>query len=221
MKPGGRIALVAFDLDGTLVDDTVYVWQTLHDHFRTDPAERDRVRRDHYAGRITYEQWFEHDMRTLMAAGADRKTMNEALGSMRLMDGSIETLETLRAAGIKTAVVSGSLDIVLRKFFPDGCFDDVLVSRVEFDVHGKVCGWQATPYDLERKSDGLRLIAGRMGIPIERCAFVGDNKNDVAVARAAGYAISFNSKSPELDAVCDVVVRSRDLRDALRYLLVS
>ena len=28
--------LVCFDLDGTLVDNTIFIWQTLHEYFQTD-----------------------------------------------------------------------------------------------------------------------------------------------------------------------------------------
>ena len=70
-----RFPLVCFDLDGTLVDDTVYIWSTLHEHFRTDAARRARAREDFYAGRISYTSWFQNDLELLDEAGARRATM--------------------------------------------------------------------------------------------------------------------------------------------------
>ena len=39
-----RYRLACFDLDGTLVDDTIFIWQTLHDHFGSDATRRRHAR---------------------------------------------------------------------------------------------------------------------------------------------------------------------------------
>jgi phosphoserine phosphatase len=62
------------------------------------------------------------------------------------------------------------------------------------------------------------MIAAREGVPLARCAFVGDHGNDVAAARAAGLAIAFNPKSRDLEDAAHVVLRSRDLRAILEHL---
>ena len=59
----------------------------------------------------------------------------------------------------------------------------------------------------------------REGIPLERCAFVGDSSNDVWIARAAGLAIALNPRSEELERVAGSIVRSDDLRDILPVIL--
>jgi phosphoserine phosphatase len=64
----------------------------------------------------------------------------------------------------------------------------------------------------------LRLIAARENVSLARCAFVGDHLNDLAAARAAGLAIAFNPKSPELEAAAQVVLRGPDLRVILEHL---
>src|SRR5207247_1334482 len=84
---------------------------------------------------------------------------------------------------------------------------------------GRMAGWAATPFDMEGKARALREIAGREGIPLARCAFVGDHTNDVAAAREAGFAIAFNPKSEEIEAASDVVVRGGDLRAVVPHLI--
>ena len=54
--------LICFDLDGTLVDDTVYIWKTLHDAFDVPEDLRRRHYEEYMNGRITYAQWFETDL---------------------------------------------------------------------------------------------------------------------------------------------------------------
>lgn len=214
-------ALVAFDVDGTLVDDTVFVWETLHTHFGTDPVERADVAAAFFARRITYADWFEHDIRVLLARGADRASILGAISDMRPMAGAHETLRALSDTGAILAVISGSLDFVVETVFPEHPFADVLINHVEFDDAGRLVAWRPTPFDMNAKADGLRWLAAKYGIPLERCAFVGDHFNDVDVVRAAGLGIAFNCKSDALRAVADVCVPSRDLRDVLPYLVPS
>ncbi len=35
-----KYKLVCFDLDGTIVDDTIFIWQTIHNHLKTDKKRR-------------------------------------------------------------------------------------------------------------------------------------------------------------------------------------
>ena len=211
--------LVAFDVDGTLVDDTVFIWETLHDFFETDPDSRDRAFHAYMDGKWPYERWFEHDMELLTKAGANRSSMLEAISGMRLTTGALETLTALRNAGVRLAIISGSLDIVVEKFDLASYFDDIFLNRIWFDDDGSLVRWQATPYDVCDKATGLRHLTDKYGIPISRTAFIGDNFNDVQVAGVAGFSMAINCKSDDLAQVVDVVLQESDLRATLPWLL--
>ena len=211
--------LVAFDVDGTLVDDTVFIWETLHRHFATDPLARRAAREAYMEGQITYDEWFEHDMEALIGAGANRSRLQEALSHMRPMKGAQETLDRLVEAGVRLVVISGSLDIVIDRLFPSHPFSDVLISHIDFDEDGEIRSWRPTRFDMADKAAGLRHLARRYRTDVSRCAFVGDNFNDIEVVREAGLGIAFNCKSDQLAAEADVHVVSSDLRDVLPHLL--
>jgi len=210
-----RYPLVCFDLDGTLVDDTIYIWKTLHEHFATDAAARKKAHDDYFAGGISYREWFDCDLDLLGAAGATRDGILEVLGALRTMPGARETLRTLRERGHRLAVISGSLDIVVDHLFVDFAFDHVLINEIRFDGEGRIAGGTPTPYDLAGKAEGLRELCRREGISTSQAAFAGDNVNDLWIAREAGLSIAFNCKSDELREVCDVEVREKDLRGVL------
>lgn len=212
-------ALIAFDVDGTLIDDTIFVWKTLHDHFATDREARARAKDDFFAGRISYQRWFEHDIELLLARGANRARMIEAISAMRPMDGAHEALAALVDAEVTLAVISGSLSFVLDHVFPEHPITDVLINHVGFDEAGEIVSWRHTDYDMAHKADGLRMLAEKHGVPLERCAFVGDHFNDVEAVQLAGLGVAFNCKSDDLAAAADVVVDSSDLRDLLPLLL--
>ena len=133
-----KYPLVCFDVDGTLVDDTIFIWKTLHDHFATDPALRQKAHDDFFAKRITYADWFHTDLELLRAAGATLPRFREVLDMLRPMRGAREALLDLHARGHVLAIVSGSLDVVVAPLFAAIPFRHVLLNRIEFDAAGRI-----------------------------------------------------------------------------------
>ena len=216
-----RYDLVCFDVDGTLVThpEEKTVWEILNVRFvGTDRLNEERYRM-YRSGEISYPEWVALDIGDWLRAGATRDEIVRQIGALRLVGGARATLAALKDAGCKLAVISGTLDICLDTLFPDHPFDEVYTNRILFDENGGISGWEATPFDMDGKARALREIAAREGIPLERCAFVGDHRNDVAAAREAGFAIAFNPKSAEIEAASSVVVRGDDLGRLLPYLL--
>jgi len=215
------LQLVCFDVDGTLVDGLEFIWKLLHEHFHTDAVRRQHAYDAFFAGQITYNEWAHHDLILLRERGATLPKMKEAMGELHLMTGGREVLRILKQRGIKMAVISGSLDIALEHVLPDyrDWFDDVFINRFDFDDQGNLVHIEPTPFDVHHKATAIRRLAERERIPIDSIGFVGDNYNDVEAARAAGYSVAFNCRSPELEEACDAVVPGTDLREILPLLL--
>ena len=216
-----RFDLVAFDVDGTLVHhaEGKTVWEILNRRF-TGSDDQNIARWDLYKrGKLSYAEWVTLDIDSWRSAGATRDDIVASFGELSLVDGARDTLVELKSRGARLAVISGTLDLLLDTLFPDHPFDEVYTNRVVFDADGLISHWHATPFDMDGKGIALRSIALREDIPLSRCAFVGDHANDLAAARLAGFSIAFNPKSAELEAAASAVVRSRDLRDILGYLL--
>jgi phosphoserine phosphatase len=216
-----KFDLVAFDVDGTLVHhaEDKTVWEVVNRSF-TGSDDQNALRWDLYrSGKLSYAEWVALDIRSWRDAGATREAITGCFGALTLVEGARETLHELKARGVRLAVISGTLDLLLDSLFPDHPFDEVYTNRIVFDADGRIAHWHATPFDMEGKGVALRSIALREDIPLARCAFVGDHANDVAAAQLAGCSIAFNPKSAELEAVASAVVRSRDLRDILPHLV--
>lgn len=210
--------LVCFDLDGTLVDDTIYIWKTLHEGFHTNPTERQRAYDDFFANRISYKEWFEHDLKLLRESNASKDRIIEMLDSLTVMNGALETLHQLQQRGHKLAIISGSLDLVISHLFPDFSFDHVLINQIQFDDAGQISGGIHTPYDVQAKADGLVELCQRENISTDQAAFIGDNENDLWIAQKAGLSIAFNSKSESLSEICDGNIATKDLTKILSII---
>jgi len=145
----------------------------------------------------------------------------KALDENSLISGASEVLNELKSRGLKLAVISGSLSIVLERFIPDykKLFDDIYLSWIEFDDAGFISKAKPTEYDMEGKAEALRIIAGKEGIPLSECVFVGDYVNDMMVMQEAGLSIAFNCGHDEVKRIADVVVEKKDLREILRFII--
>jgi phosphoserine phosphatase len=208
------IALIAFDVDGTLVDhpEGKVIWELLNRRFAGDDSINVSRYLDYKAGRITYSRWVELDVGGWIEGGATREGILDEVYRLRPILGAVEVLHELKARGYRLAVISGTLDVVLDVHFPEHPFDEVYTNHLHFDEEGRLSGWRATPFDMDGKAHALEQLAARWDLPLSRCAFVGDNVNDLGIARIAGYTVAFNPKTPELEALAHCVVRGGSLR---------
>ncbi len=216
-----KYRLVCFDVDGTLIDNVTFSWQVFHDYFQTDKHRREDARKKFFNGEITYKQWAEHDINLWRERNAKKADFLKAMNGLKLMNGAIETLTALKKRGIKLAVISGSLNIILEKFIPN-CnefFDDVFLSRIYFDKNGSITKVEATEFDMDAKALALKKIAERERISLKECVFVGDYLNDIKIMQEAGLGIAFNCRHDELKRVADIVIDKKDLREILKHIL--
>ena len=216
-----KYKLVCFDVDGTLIDNVTFSWQVFHDYFQTDRHRREDAKNKFFNGQISYVQWAEHDINLWKEKNAKKEDFFKAISHLKLMNGAIETLNELKKSGLKLAIVSGSLNILLEKFIPnyDEFFDYVFLSRIYFDENGSINKVEATEFDMDAKALALKKIAEREKISLKECVFIGDYLNDIKIIKEAGLGIAFNCKHDELKKAADVVVDKKDLRETLKYIL--
>ncbi|MFC1690894.1 HAD family hydrolase [Nanoarchaeota archaeon] len=217
-----KYKLICFDLDGTIIDETIFIWQTLHDELGTDPVVRKKAAEDYYAGRITYAEWAEHDIKMWKEQSATKEKLLHAIRKLKLMKGARETLEELKQRkkhGLKIALISGSLDFALEYVLPDykEIFDDIYINKVVFNDDGTINKIIPTAHDHVHKATALKEICEKENISIEESIFVGDHENDIYIAETAGFSIAFNCKSDKLAQISDVVIEKKDLREILPY----
>jgi phosphoglycolate phosphatase len=190
-----RFDLLAFDLDGTLVDSVSEIADAVNDvlhQLSLQPVTDDQVARWVGNGTAT----------TLLRALACRRGVGEATLAnseellaaralfprcyerhcgtrSRLYSGVIEALETFRGAGLAMSLVTNKEHrytlALLHAHGLDPFFDPVISG----DSLSRCKPWP----------DGLQACMERYGVPPSRTLFVGDSAIDVAAARAAGTTV--------------------------------
>jgi phosphoserine phosphatase len=215
--------LVCFDVDGTLVDNLEFSWQLFHDHFKIDARRREEARKKFYNGEISYIEWAEHDINLWTEAKAKKDDFISAIknSNIRLMEGAIETIKELRKRGMKLAIISGSIDIILEHLLPEyrSLFDEVFLTRIYFDSEGNIVQVKATEFDMKGKAIALKNVAKKEKIKLQECVFIGDHNNDIDIAKVAGLSIAFDAKDNELRRVSDIVIDKKDLREILKFII--
>lgn len=216
-----KYKLICFDVDGTLIDNVKFSWQIFHDYFKVDEHKREQAKNSFFDGKISYLEWAKHDINLWIEKKVKKEDFFKAMSNLKLMDGTLETLHKLKNKGLKLAIISGSLSIILEKFIPnyDEIFDYIYLSWLEFDKNGLIINSKPTEFDMEKKADALNKIASAENISLSECVFVGDYLNDLKIIQDSGLGIAFNSEHDELKEVADVVIDKKDLREILKHIL--
>ena len=107
------IRLIAFDVDGTLVEhpERLVIWQLLNRRFLGDLAVSDQRYFDFMDGKFDYDAWVAMDVSDWITAGAHRNEMAEEVRQLRLIPGAHEVLAGLRALGIDLDATTARLEV--------------------------------------------------------------------------------------------------------------
>ncbi len=209
-----KIELVVFDVDGTLTKHSS-VWWRLHEHFGT--TEEGKLYYDQYfAGEITYDQWA--DLDASLWKGKTLSEVMKVVHATQLSPGAEEVISIFKKHGMKTAILSGGLDIMADDIGRRVGIDYVLTNILHHH-DGILTGEVKNQVAWGKKSDVISQICEHFQIPLEMTAFVGDGRNDVSVFRVVGLSIAYNPEDQDVADAADVVIREDDLRAILPYFI--
>jgi len=107
---------------------------------------------------ITYDEWCQSDLNFLKEKKAHKKHFQEIAEKLKVMNGAIDTITALKKKGIKIAVISGSVDVMVELMFPKNAFDYLLINKLIFDKEGFVKEIVPTEYDCDEKATGLLML---------------------------------------------------------------
>lgn len=214
---GRRYDLVAFDMDGVLIDYPSS-WTWVHDHFGVTNRESvDAFLRDE----IDDMEFMRRDISLWMQKkpGLCSVDMASILESLPLMYGLERTLSELKRNGIRCVIISGGLDMIAGRIASQFGFDDYRANGFECDVDGALTGNGTLQVWLKSKRDALSAFQKEFGIAPERTVSIGDSFIDISMFELSGLKIAFNPIDGYVTEKADHVIRERDISLVLPLIL--
>jgi phosphoserine phosphatase len=214
---GRRYDLVAFDMDGVLIDYPSS-WTWVHDHFGVANRESvDAFLRDE----IDDMEFMRRDISLWMQKkpGLCSVDMESILRPLPLMKGLERTVAELKRHGIICVIISGGLDMMARRIAGQFGFDDYRANGFECDADGALTGNGTLQVWLKSKRDALIAFQKQFGITPERTVSIGDSFIDVSMFEMSGLKIAFNPIDDYVTEKADHVIRERDISLVLPLIL--
>lgn len=210
-----RYKLVAFDMDGTLVEEHS-CWGIIHRHFGTQGAA-DKNLDAWEQGEIDYPEFMRRDI-ALWRPRPKLAQVEEILSDFRLAPNAPEVVSELCERGYQVAMVTGGLDILAEKVAERLRVEHVLANGLEVDGRGNLTGEGIFRVDPYRKHEALEALAEQLGVKMAECVGVGDSKYDVSLFEHVGLGVAVG-RDEALAKVADVVIEDfEDFGLLLDYL---
>ncbi len=154
--------------------------------------------------------------RVAMLAGLSAAALEQAYRRIALVPGARTLVQTMRAHGAFTALISGGFRFFSERVRHLAGFDYDEANRLEI-ADGRLTGRVVPPViNRDGKLNALRRISVERGIPLEAALAVGDGANDLEMVRAAGLGVAFHGK-PVLAAAARARVDCADLTAILYF----
>jgi phosphoserine phosphatase len=210
------LRLVAFDMDGTLVD-IVSSWASVHAHFGEQNADG---LRQFMANEIDDLEFVRSDIRIWWKHQPDLRIedLEAILAEVPLMAGAMELIHGLHARGVRTAIVSGGIDLLAHRIGRELGIDLVLANGFRVDADGRLTGEGIIRVPVHRKEQVLATLQGQLGIDPAETASVGNSEIDVGLFRRSRVGIAFRPEDETVRRGATAVVPGPSLAPILEVL---
>lgn len=133
-------------------------------------------------------------LRVGMLAGLKLGAVQQVLAQTRLTPGARELVQTMRAHGALTALVSGGFSVFTGPV-AEMCGFERHFANTLLDDGAVLTGEVGEPIlDRDSKLATLRAMAAELGVPARQALATGDGANDLPMLRAAGLGVAFHAK---------------------------
>jgi phosphoserine phosphatase len=204
--------LVCFDMDSTLIQTEVI------DELAKLAGVGKQVQAITEAamqGEIDFKTSFEQRMQLLK--GLKEEVLQEVAKQLPITKGAKRLIDTLKAYGFKTAILSGGFTYFGAYLQKELGIDYVIANQLEISNGVLTGGYLGEIIDGEKKAEYLRKIAEKEGIDISQTIAIGDGANDLPMLNLAGLGIAFHAK-PKVKDNAQSSISSIGL-DGVLYLL--
>ncbi len=167
-------------------------------------------------GELDFSQALE--TRVALLAGLSRTNIEQVRRErITLAPGGRVLVQTMKAYGAYSALVSGGFTLFADYFAKRIGFDEAVANSLEFDENGNLTGSVTPPIvDSKTKVTHLNKLMGKLDLSASDTLAVGDGANDLEMLKAAGMGVALHAK-PAIAAAAPFRIEHGDL-SALLYL---
>ncbi|MCI4352312.1 MAG: HAD-IB family phosphatase [Thermoplasmata archaeon] len=207
------IKFVAFDMDGTLLDVSSS-WAEVHRFFGDENTQALQLFLD---DEIDDQEFMRRDLALWHRhrPHISEQDLVSILASVPLMPGAHELFDALHARGIRTAIVSGGLDVVAQRIGRELGIDRVLANGFVLDGHGRLTDEGIVRVPIKRKGDVVAGLQREFGLSVAECAAVGNSAIDVAMFERSRIGVAFLPEDDHVRRRATHVVTEKDLRQVI------
>ena len=209
---GRRKQVLVADMDSTMINEECIDELAAALGIKDQVAEiTERAMR----GELDFEQAL--DTRVALLKGLERRVIEEVRReNITLANGGRALVQTMKAYGAYTSLVSGGFTYFADYFGKRIGFDEAIANVLEFDGD-TLTGTVSKPIvDKATKRDRLMALAQERGLALDQTIAVGDGANDLDMIRIAGFGVALHAK-PTVAAEAGIRIDHGDLT-ALLYL---
>jgi phosphoserine phosphatase len=210
------LRLVAFDMDGTLVD-CESSWASVHAYF----GERnDEGLHRFNTNQIDDFEFVRSDIRIWWKHRPDLTVdeIEEILAPVPLMPGAEALVRGLHARGVRTAIISGGIDLLAKRIADELGIDIALANGFHVTAEGRLTGEGIVRVPIHEKERVLAMLQGQLGIEPGETASVGNSEIDVGLFRRSRVGVAFRPEDEEVRRGATAIVEDPDLARVLDVL---
>ena len=209
---GRRKRILVADMDSTMINEECIDELAAAIGIKDQVAEiTDRAMR----GELDFGEAL--DTRVALLKGLERKVIEEIRReNITLAPGGRALIQTMKAYGAYTSLVSGGFTYFADFFGKRIGFDEAIANVLEFDGDRLTGTVQKPIVDKSTKRERLLALAAEHGLSAADTVAVGDGANDLDMIRVAGLGVALHAK-PAVAAEAQVRIDHGDLT-ALLYL---
>ncbi len=215
-SPGPRrFKLALFDLDGTLTREKS-AWEYIHRRLGVWEGNAERYQEAFLRGEIDYQRFCELD--AAVWKGMKAQALQRILREIPLYEGIEALVAYLKSKGVKLGIISSGLSL-LSDFIREKYGFDYAVANELGTTDGVLDGTIRIHVQYDQKAEWVQEARRRFKARKEEILAIGDSSGDITLFQTSGFSIAFNSRSPRLDEIAHLCVRSSDLRDLIPLLI--
>jgi phosphoserine phosphatase len=217
-----EIKIIVFDLDGVLVKYRSS-WGYLHEQIGSHKIVNERDDAEAFKkGEISYEEWMKRDISAMLRAREKitREDIVKIFASSELDEHAEEIVQFIKDLGIKTAIVSGGIDILANIVAEKLGIEIVYANKLKFDENGYLIPEGVKVVDPLRKDKVLIKISKTLNIPLNNFMYIGDSDWDKSAFKVVGYPVLYlrDNELPRLELNLYTIKSLKELKEIINRL---